>query len=683
MQTDSSTGRAGPLRDRGETGTMAGVSDLLSAARRRLGLILAVAATTILAAAAYLLLATPLYRATVDVLVDPQTLQIVGRGVTRSDTSPSIDFANIDSQVAVLTSTAILRDVIGELDLADDPAFRRKAVTPGDAALLDALRERLVVRRVDNSLVFQVTASHPDAARAAAIANALAAAYLRQSSVQRTGIVRRAGSTLLDQLAALRDQLNAADAAVERFKAEQGLVSTGEAGLMVTQQLKELSTQIGAATAELSRIAARQDRVRGRSIDQIMTDATPEALLSPVIGSLRSQYARLVEEEAQLSRSLGANHPQLAAARTQRDAIRKLIAGEIDRTRRAMEEEARRAGENLATLKRRLAELVASQTSSREAEIRLRQLESEADSVRSVYNAALSRSKELDQQGGLETNNSRVISEAVPPARPSGAPKLLVLAAASVFGTVLGLVLAFGLDLLTGVLTSGAAMAGAVGLPVVATLNGARGPTAPGGEDPAADDRMALLRAARAMRRDLAPRLPALVLVTGPGEAGERTYLADTLAKVLRELGETVLRCSQFADERSPDPVNLRAAPAVPAVPASGERPAPSPGTSLLPADRSEIVVVDVDPGDADALMSAVEAADAILIAARPGHVRRAALQRLVATFDDPREERLALFGLVAIRDPARRPARRPGIAGAARGFRPKPARRAASMSRA
>ncbi len=67
--------------------------------------------------------------------------------------------------------------------------------------------------------------------------------------------MRRANEALLTQAGDLRAQLNRADVAVERYRAEKGLIGSGDAGLLVSQQLKDLYTQITAAETNLSRLS--------------------------------------------------------------------------------------------------------------------------------------------------------------------------------------------------------------------------------------------------------------------------------------------------------------------------------------------------------------------------------------------------------------------------------------------
>jgi hypothetical protein len=72
----------------------------------------------------------------------------------------------------------------------------------------------------------------------------------------------------------------------------------------------------------------------------------------------------------------------------------------------------------------------------------MRQLESEAESVRTIYKAFLNRAEELSQEQTISINNSRVITPAIPVVKSVGALKILILLAAMLFGLAVGSALA-------------------------------------------------------------------------------------------------------------------------------------------------------------------------------------------------------------------------------------------------
>jgi uncharacterized protein involved in exopolysaccharide biosynthesis len=516
------------------------IFEIISLVRRRWGLIAASVVAVLCVAVAYLAFSVPIYRATIELYIDPQALQVVGKGLKRSDTAASIEFAGIDSQALVLTSSTLLEAVINDLDLTRDPFLAAGSTSNATrpTTVLDTLRQRIVVHRVDASLVFQVTVSHPNAEQAAKIANAIGSAYFKLSSKERSQVVGQASATLVGQSTQLRNELAKADEAVESFKVKTGLISTGEAGLLVSQQLKDLYTQISLSEANLPRLAARRNELKKVSAADVAaeTGATPEAILSPVIGALRAQYASVVQNEAQAARTLGDRHPDLSVIREQKRAVLDQIRNELGRIGKSSDEEYRRAQESLVGLKKQAATLVNSQIASDEAKIKLRQLESEARAIRGLYDESTTRAKELQQQQQIETNNSRVISEAAVPLRPSGTPKALVLITGTLFGLILGFALAYLRDLVSGAPETAPVANDDLQLPITATLNvvGADGVRVP-------EDSRALIEIAKSFQTGVDPNGQAILIVAGRN-AADNARIADDITEVLVWRGGTVFR---------------------------------------------------------------------------------------------------------------------------------------------
>jgi uncharacterized protein involved in exopolysaccharide biosynthesis len=565
--------------------------DLLDLAHRRRGLILACSVSVTALALLYVVVQTPVYRATSELLIDPQALQVVGRDIVRADTAASIDFANVDSQALVIVSTPVLREVVEKLQLTDDPAFIQKpgflsrltkAQVPRQQQIdqiIEALRRDIVVHRVDATLVFQIVVSQPNAEQAARIANQIAVSYLQRGSDVRSGSVSRANASLISQISGLRSQLSEAETAVELFRSQNGLISTGSAGLVVTQQLKDLYTQIGIVNSELARQAARKEEAAKYGADSALADTLPEALSSPMILALRTQYAQTAQTAASLAQTLMPQHPRLLEIKAELTETRKLLDAEIGRIRISIRKAYDQAAANLAKLQTRANELTKTQVTSSSAEIKLRQLESEAEAIRSVYNASLARAKELEQQQKIETSNSRLLSEAVAPLKPSKPPALLVLPAAAMFGTIAGLALAYLLDLLPGLrrpspqtppdVSGRLETTPIIRLPHLAAawrrstteLNQAAEETA-----------RRFVPIAESLQKRFSKRLPAVVGFASPLGLKSMQSALQGLAQALAERGEAVLICD--GPPEKPDMKVRRIAPKTPSPAAASHRPA-------------------------------------------------------------------------------------------------------------
>lgn len=638
------------------------VFDLLAVVRRRLWMVTVCVLTMLVLSSIYLVLQKAVYRSTVEILMDPQGLQVVGKDILPTDTSASLDFASVDSQMLIIASTGVLSEVINTLKLEQDPFFAGRNVASATAAsgnsdalisnrfvrVLDNLRNNTVVHRADPSLVFQITVTHSDPIRAAEIANTIATVYLRQNRDARLTAARRANESLVAQATDLRGQFERAEHAVEQFRAENGLITTGTAGLIVNQRLQDLTSQISAATAQLSSLSARRDLARNINKAMVEAGGIPEAVASPTVAALRAQYARAAQTQAELERTLGPNHPSVQQNQSERAAIDRLIDAELSRIRDSIDIEYARARDSLAALQARSQDITQTQLASNTAEIRARELQSDADAIQQVYNSVLNRSKELDLQQQIQTNNSRVISEAIPPARSSAPPKAIVLAAGCLFGLALGIALAYALELLTSDPVSQLRkISASLGTELIGVLTVPRRKFSLFGrkkvpEEAESGDGQALLPAAQALSVHLGKWLPATVLIIESGVAANGSRVAKALGVAIADLGEEALVCS--ASDMS---TMFRIRPSL----RTGINAADDDDDVLEEGDPrigKEYILIDGGASDSERTLSATYAyVDAVIVVATVGRGARNDLRELMASLGSLLPHMIGVVGVI------------------------------------
>jgi len=303
------------------------------------------------------------------------------------------------------------------------------------------MRRAVTVERVGQSLVFRITVLHRQADKAAAIANAVARLYLERVDANRNQNTAGAIRTLEAQTEIQRRKLEAADRAVQDYRATHDLVSNGTNGLVVDQQIGDLYTRIGAARVAIARLDAQLSG-NPPAPGAEAADAT-EAAVGSALAALRAQRVTLALEAARLDQTLGPNHPSVVTAKTQLHKVEELIAREEARTKENTRAERDRAAAMLASLTKQARALAEAQKSSNAAQVDLRELERDAGAIRVVYEDSLRRLNELRQQLDLPTNNSQIVSAAETPTRTGAPPLPLVAGAVLLFGFVLGVAIAF------------------------------------------------------------------------------------------------------------------------------------------------------------------------------------------------------------------------------------------------
>lgn len=410
-------------------------SDLwwLAALWRRRFSILAFGVLGALIGLAYGFLATERWVATTQLLIDPRDVRAVQNDLNPQGVMSEAAVAIVESQARVLTSNSVLRRVIQQENLAADPEFNGTPTTaieeirhavrrlwrdpePADPELeaLRELRRGLDARRTERTYVLDVAVASQAPAKSARIANAVASAYLEEQASARSDVARRVSASLSGRLNELRQRVETAEQAVERYKVQNNIV-TANGRLVNESQLTEISTQLVAVRARAAEARARYEQIRAAQRAGADGGAFAEAVGSTTVGTLRAQLSEAARQEADLSANLGPRSPQLQAAQAQIRNLRRTIAEEIARLAASAQADLARATANEQALTRSLDNLKREAVTTNQASVRLRELERDLEASRTIYEAFLVRARETGEQERLDTTNARVISEATPP----------------------------------------------------------------------------------------------------------------------------------------------------------------------------------------------------------------------------------------------------------------------------
>jgi uncharacterized protein involved in exopolysaccharide biosynthesis len=293
---------------------------------------------------------------------------------------------------------------------------------------LRSLQRVVQVERASRSYVIVVNAFSEDPNKAARIADTIAAVYLDEEVRARADAARRVGRSMTSRLQELADNVRDSERNVEQFKQQNNLVGAGKR-LINDQQLEELTTQLTLARSVTTEQKGRVDQIERLMKSDADPDTIAEAIQSPTVSALRAQFAELVRQEASASALLGDRHPEIAVLRQRRKQHQQLITDELKRTAAAARNDYARAVANENALAANLEAMKNKAQLSGSAMVRLRELERVVEANRAIYEVSLVRTKELNEQEGIDTANTRVIAEALPPNRPTMPRRALVLAA--------------------------------------------------------------------------------------------------------------------------------------------------------------------------------------------------------------------------------------------------------------
>jgi uncharacterized protein involved in exopolysaccharide biosynthesis/Mrp family chromosome partitioning ATPase len=407
-------------------------------------------AAALILALLLLLFVPPQFTAVTQILIDPTDLRAVGNDAAQPTEMNDAALMQVESQVNVLKSDAVLRRVVASQGLDYDPEFTRppsflgvllgKDAMPGGPALaaLDELKRRVQVKRAERTFVIEVDVSSASPMKAVRIANGIAQAYLDEETQERADAAKQVSQSLSARLLDLKNSLRDAEEKVEAFKASNGLLAAN--GQLVTdQQLADATNQLSTAHTRTAEAKARFDQIEAVQQSKDEIGAFPEALQSPAIAALRAQYAEVMRREAEQTATLGSLHPAVIDIQAQADRLHRIIGDEVQRTAVSARTEYETAKASEQTLAGSLDKLKQAAVSSNQAMVGLRDLERDAQANRDIYQAFLVRARETGEQEQLDTKNIRILSKADLPQRRSSPPPTLIIAlGAMMLGAVAG-----------------------------------------------------------------------------------------------------------------------------------------------------------------------------------------------------------------------------------------------------
>jgi capsular exopolysaccharide synthesis family protein len=551
--------------------------------RRRWVVILAVLAC-VLGALVVSFLTTPLYRASTVLQIERRQPDILGLPEVHTPELWSAFDHFYQTQYAIIRSEPVARLAATRLELASHPAFGAGSARPGLVARLARLlprkgrpaiqrdpldvaaarlQARLEVLPLQYSYLVQVAWHDPDPEFAAAVANAIADAYIRFNLQSRFSTNGQAEEFLVDQIQALEEEIAALEETLQGYAREKRIVSIDASDNLTLQALGEISEKRTAAEAELVAAEAAYRETLASETDELVAVRD-----SPLIAQLRTVHAQLEAEISRASSTFRDDWPELQTLRSQLEQTRARLELETERIARQVRGEAEatyrralRESRELDRLRGRHEDDVQRQ---RQDAVRYANLQSGVQKKRETLDALLQRQNEMAlstrlQDLDLTTSNVIVIESAKPPGAPFRPRTGLNLVIGLLLGLSLGPALAFLLDYLDNTIASAEELREATGLAVLAVIS-RHGQASGGlarvrrrGGPPAASIDLVAHREARAAASEAYRGLRTSLLLSRAGEPPRRIVVTSALpqegksattvnlAIVLAQLGRRVL----------------------------------------------------------------------------------------------------------------------------------------------
>lgn len=456
---------------------------------------------------------TPLYRATLTMLIEPHQPKIVN---IQQLYLPINSYLFYETQTQIIKSRAVAERVVdklrlderadyevsgrpvtrsllqrlmavvgfGEVESAGQAPARRLPLTPEDrarrrAALVARIQGGLGVWSSQKSQIFTISYVSPDPQFAADVANAVAEAYVDFTLESKLTEAKHASNWLTERLEELRKKVIESEAELHAFQSKEGMIDT--------QSIKQLES-----------------------------------------GRLTTFNAELIEAQtryAELAKRYGPKHPKMIAAKAELEEARRRLQVEEEKIL-----EAKRKANMLEKLERNVA------------------------TNRQLYELFMTRFKETDIATDEKATNARILDPAQVPSRPFKPNKMQIISSYFGIGLMLGVLLAFLREYLDNTFKTPGDVEDRLKLPVLGIIpllaadGGRRGHSAQKAtperhyiDEPRSSFAESVNHIRTGILFTQVDNPPKTVMVTSSVQSEGKTTLASNLALSFSQLGRTLL----------------------------------------------------------------------------------------------------------------------------------------------
>lgn len=369
--------------------------------------------------------------------------------------------------VDIIQSQNVGLKVVQGLKLADNPAVRADyiASTEGRGSLphwlADLLLKNLEVEPSRESNVIRINYKGSDPQFAAVVANAFAQAYIDTNLELKVEPARQTSVWYEGKIKDLRADLEAAQNKLSAYQREHGLVASDERLDVETARLAELSSQL---------VVAQSSTYDSLSRKQQSGESLPDVMNSPVVQTLRADVARAESQLSELAAKVGKNHPQYLRAQAEAESLRGKLNNEISTATKGVSTTAtvavQREGDVRASLAAQKAKVLQIKKQRDELSVMVRDVEN----AQQIYDTALQRYNQTTLEAQNTQTDVAILNPAVPPTEPSS-PKVFLNTLLAVFlGGLLGVGLAFLMEMIDRRVRSLEDLTEVLGIPVLGEI---------------------------------------------------------------------------------------------------------------------------------------------------------------------------------------------------------------------
>lgn len=407
----------------------------------------------------YLLIATPIYEASVTLKIEPQTKGSLTDIFVSQYTSTRPE---ISTEVELIKSRTNLEKVIENLKLVDYYKSKNPEAEINIYSLVKSLSDMITVSPVKDTSIVKISVQNPDPELAKNIANELANVYneLLQKFSKSEYTVRR--QFIEEQIPVLEKELKILEDELRKFKEKNKIYVLDVEAQNLLNAVYNFDNQINQYKIQLEETRAKITTLNQQLKQTNQKIISSETIsINPIVSQLRSKLAELQVELSALLNNYSENDQRVKDTRRKIDETEKMLRSEVEKIVTAQVQTINPDYQNIysqlieAHSKYEVInstivaiEKMREQYSSKVAKLptveqELLQLERDRKVKENLYSLLLEKLEETKISEAGVIGRATLVDPAITPTVPVKPNKKFLLAVASVLGFFLGIMVVF------------------------------------------------------------------------------------------------------------------------------------------------------------------------------------------------------------------------------------------------
>ena len=377
------------------------------------------------------------------------------------------------TQVGILSSHKLVRRVVERLDLHNaeilhpQPAFAQFIAEwmPGlsdkhELPVSDSLRIENTAMMLsgaisvkmpsarEQSYLIGVSVRLPDPQLAAQAANTLAEVYMQEVFNTEIDKALKNQSWLTERLAVLKEDLRISEQQLQQYRESENIVARSSGQGELDQELELVSARYFKAREDRLLLENLYEQVRNIQSTGTDFENIPAVMSNPLVQNLNNTIFNLQQRKSELSKRYGSRHNKMIALESELAAARKSLSSQVSNVIEGIKNDFQVAQKSEQSLEQTLAAARGKKQSLGRKEFKLRELEQEVESKRTVYSAFLRKLNEDDASGPIQNTNVWVTDPATVPQTASGRSMKSIVLVAFILSLMAGVGLGILLELI-------------------------------------------------------------------------------------------------------------------------------------------------------------------------------------------------------------------------------------------